>query len=143
MKPTFVNPATLVTPRGYNHGVVVPLGNEAQLLTVAGQVGWNGDGRLVGATFTAQFEQALANVLAVVTEAGGQPCSIVRFTIYVTDKSLYVAERPAIGEGYRRVMGKHFPAMAVVEVKGLVEPGALVEVEAMAVITVATAGSAM
>ncbi len=134
VKPTFVNPSRLPPPRGYNHGVLVPIAIDAQLLTVAGQVGWNGSGCLVGATFAAQFEQALSNVLAVVTEAGGQPCSVVRLTIYVTDKNLYEAELTAVGESYRRVMGTHFPAMALVEVKGLVASGALVEIEAMAVI---------
>jgi enamine deaminase RidA (YjgF/YER057c/UK114 family) len=134
VKPTFVNPARLVSPRGYNHGVLMPIGSGAQLLTVAGQVGWNGDGRLVSSGFTAQFEQALVNVLAVVTEAGGVPCSIVRLTIYVTDKSLYESEIAAVGEAYRRIMGTHFPAIALVEVKGLVAPGAVVEMEAMAVI---------
>jgi enamine deaminase RidA (YjgF/YER057c/UK114 family) len=134
VKPTFVNPAQLTPPRGYNHGVLVPIGPDTQLLTVAGQVGWNADGNLVDPGFAAQFEQSLVNVLAVVTEAGGAPSSIVRFTIYLTDKSSYESEIAAVGEGYRRVMGKHFPAIALVEVKGLVEPGALVEIEAMAVV---------
>ena len=134
MTPTFVNPAVLAPPRGYNHGVVMPVGPDAQLLCVAGQVGWDREGRIVGPTFAVQFEQALANVVAVVTEAGGQPCSVIKLTIYVTDKTLYEADIAAVGDGYRRVMGKHFPAMALVEVRGLLEPGALVEIEAMAVI---------
>jgi enamine deaminase RidA (YjgF/YER057c/UK114 family) len=134
MTPKFVNPPGLPAPRGYNHGVLVAIGPEAHLLTVAGQIGWNRDGRLVAATFAAQFEQALANVLAVVAEAGGRSPSIVRLTIYVTDKELYLRETPTTGEGYRRVMGRHFPAISLVEVKGLLEPGALVEIEATAVI---------
>jgi enamine deaminase RidA (YjgF/YER057c/UK114 family) len=142
VKPRFVNPARLAPPLGYNHGVLVPIGPDAQLLTIAGQVGWNADGHLVDPGFAAQFEQALVNVLAVVTEAGGAPASIVRFTIYVTDKSSYESETAAVGEGYRRVMGKHFPAIALVEVKGLVASGALVEIEAMAVIARADAQAA-
>ncbi len=132
--PKFINPQALAAPSGYNHGVLVRIGPEAQLLTVAGQIGWNRDGRLVASTFAAQFEQALANVVAVVTEAGGQSSSIVRLAIYVTDKNLYTSETAAVGEGYRRVMGKYFPTIALVEVKGLLEPGALVEIEGMAVI---------
>jgi enamine deaminase RidA (YjgF/YER057c/UK114 family) len=135
MTPKFINPTSLPTPSGYNHGVLVPIGSEAQLLTIAGQIGWNSDRRLAAPTFADQFEQALTNVLAVVTAAGGRPDSIVRFTIYVTDKSLYASVLGAVGEGYRRVMGKHFPAIALVEVKGLLEPGALVEIEAIAVIS--------
>lgn len=134
MKPTFINPPGLPSPRGYNHGVLVPIGSGAQLLAVAGQIGSDGDAGVSARPFAQQFEQALANVLAVVIAAGGQPSSIVRLTIYVTDKACYTSELAAVGEGYRRVLGKHFPAIALVEVKGLVEPGALVEIEAMAVV---------
>ncbi len=134
MTPTFVNPTVLVPPRGYNHGVLMPIGPGAHLLCVAGQVGWDREGRLASPMFAEQFERALANVVAVVTDAGGQPSSIIRLTIYVTDKTLYEASIAAVGDGYRRVMGKHFPAMALVEIKSLLEAGALVEMEAMAVI---------
>jgi enamine deaminase RidA (YjgF/YER057c/UK114 family) len=83
----------------------------------------------------AQWEQALARVLAVVRASRGEPQDIGRMTIYVTDKAAYLAGRPALGEVHRRLMGTHYPAMALVEVKALVDPGALVEIEATAVIS--------
>jgi enamine deaminase RidA (YjgF/YER057c/UK114 family) len=127
---TIINPADLVSPRGYSNGVLA----EGRLLFVAGQVGWTRDGDLVSDCFIDQFDQALANVLSVVRAAGGRPESLARLTIYVVDKSAYVAAQREIGERYRARMGKHFPAMTLVEVKSLLEPGALVEIEATAVI---------
>jgi enamine deaminase RidA (YjgF/YER057c/UK114 family) len=128
MKP--VNPKTLALPRGYSHGMA----GEGRVLFVAGQIGWNSHGELVGERFADQFDQALANVLTVVTEAGGTPASVGRLTIFVVDKSEYLAATKEIGERYRARMGTHYPAMTLVEVKGLLEPGALVEIEATAVI---------
>jgi enamine deaminase RidA (YjgF/YER057c/UK114 family) len=128
MKP--LNPKTLATPRGYSHGMV----GEGRVLFVAGQIGWDARGVLVSDRFVDQFDQALANVLAVVAEAGGTPSSIGRFTIFVVDKSEYVSATKEIGERYRARMGTHFPAMTLVEVKSLLEPGARVEIEATAVI---------
>ena len=106
----------------------------ARLLFVAGQVGWDGDQRIVSDAFTAQFEQALTNALTVVEAAGGTTTSIVRLTVYVTDKAEYLADLKGVGDAYRRVLGRHFPAMALVEVAGLVEAGAKLEVEATAAI---------
>jgi enamine deaminase RidA (YjgF/YER057c/UK114 family) len=127
-----INPASLGTPKGYNNGMRAPAGG--QLLFIAGQIGWNTEQVLVSNSFSAQFEQALVNVLAVVTAAGGTAANLGKLTIYVIDKQEYIAEIKSVGTAYRRVLGKHFPAMALVEVKALLEPGAKVEIEAMAVI---------
>jgi enamine deaminase RidA (YjgF/YER057c/UK114 family) len=105
-----------------------------RLLFVAGQVAWGEGQRIVSEDFARQFSQALDNVMTVVRAAGGQPEHLVRFTVYVTDKREYVAAAKEVGAEYRRVMGKHFPAMALVEVSGLVEPGAKVEIEGTAVL---------
>jgi enamine deaminase RidA (YjgF/YER057c/UK114 family) len=127
-----VNPEQLADPRGYSHGVVAPAGG--RLLTVAGQVGWNATGELVDGGFVAQFEQALRNVVTVLREAGGTPRDLVRLTIWVTDRRSYLAATPEVGAAYRRVVGRHYPAMALLEVQGLLEPGAEVEIEATAVL---------
>jgi enamine deaminase RidA (YjgF/YER057c/UK114 family) len=116
--------------RGYSNGIVVPAG--ARLLFVAGQVGWDRERRLVEGGFVAQFERALANVAAVVAAAGGGPEHVARLTLYVVDKSEYQEQIAAVGAAYRRVLGGHYPAMALVEVHGLLEAGARVEIEATA-----------
>jgi enamine deaminase RidA (YjgF/YER057c/UK114 family) len=116
--------------RGYANGVVA----EGKLLFVAGQVGWDAAQKLVSDRFVPQFEQALANVAAVVRAAGGAPEHLARLTIFVTDRREYLADLPAVGEAYRRVLGRHFPAMTLVEVKALLEEGAKVEIEATAVL---------
>ncbi len=127
-----VNPAGLGVPRGYSNGILAPPGG--RLLFVAGQVGWDQDQRIVSDDFAAQFGRALDNVVEVVRAAGGTPRDLARLTIYVTSLDEYRASQRALGEVYRRVMGRHFPAMALVEVKGLVETGAKVEIEGTAVI---------
>lgn len=126
-----INPESLGAPRGYSNGVLAAAG---RLLFVAGQIGWGPDQKLISAAFVDQLGRALENVAAVVTTAGGQPSDICRLTIYVTDKQAYLADPKAVGRTYRAVMGRHFPAMALVEVADLLEPGAQVEVEATAVI---------
>ena len=136
--PQPINPAELGAPKGFSHGMLAPVG--ARILFVAGQIGWDGGQRLVVGGFVAQFEQALANVLAVVREAGGDGESICRLTIYVVDRKKYVGALREVGEAYRRVLGRHFPAMALVEVSGLVEPGTEVEIEATAAILSAGRG---
>jgi enamine deaminase RidA (YjgF/YER057c/UK114 family) len=125
-----INPPDLAAPRGYAHGFVA----EGRVLFVAGQVGWTERGELVGARFVDQFDQALANVLTVVRAAGGEPESLARLTIYVIDKAQYLADQREIGERYRVRMGRHYPPMTLVEVRALLEAGALVEIEATAVI---------
>ena len=128
----FVDPPDLGPPRGYSNGVLVPAGR--RLLCVAGQIGWDGDQRLVGEDFVAQFAQALRNVLAVVSAAGGGPGDVARLTVYVTDKAEYAACRRELGSCWRELMGRHYPAMALVEVSGLLAPGAKVEIEATAAV---------
>jgi enamine deaminase RidA (YjgF/YER057c/UK114 family) len=125
-----VNPDSLAKPSGYNNGMK----GEGQILFVAGQVGWNREARLVSDDFVEQFAQALDNVLDVVWAAGGKPESVARLTVYVTDKAEYVRRRRALGAAWRKRMGRHYPAMSLVEVKALLEEGAQVEIEATALL---------
>ncbi|HLN97955.1 MAG TPA: RidA family protein, partial [Pyrinomonadaceae bacterium] len=97
-------------------------------------VGWNEKQVIVSEDFVAQFDRALRNVVAVVTEAGGKPDEIARLVLYVTDKREYTNRREEVGKSYRAHLGKHFPAMALVEVKSLLEEGAKVEIEGIAVL---------
>jgi enamine deaminase RidA (YjgF/YER057c/UK114 family) len=103
-------------------------------LFVAGQIGWDRERRIVSDDFADQFAQALANVVAVVRQAGGGPENIARLLIFVCDKKEYNAQIKAVGAAYRQIMGKHFPAMTLVEVSALLEDLARVEIEATAVI---------
>ena len=131
MSLKFVNPASLGMPRGYSNGVLTDPG--ARLLFIAGQIAWNEQQKIVSPDFVEQFDQALANVVAVVDQAGGKPEQIVRLVIYVTDKKEYQLRTREIGERYRARLGKHFPAMVLVEVKGLLDDEAKVEIEAIAI----------
>ncbi|MCP3957217.1 MAG: RidA family protein [bacterium] len=128
-----INPASLGAPRGYSNGMLAPEGG--RLLFVAGQVGWDGEQKIVGDGFAEQFAQALANVVTVVRQAGGEPSDLGNLTIFVTDHREYVASLREVGAAYRRIMGRHYPAMALVEIKALLEPGAKVEIQGQAVIT--------
>lgn len=132
MALTAIDPAELGAPSGFSHGVLAPAGG--RLLFIAGQIGWDGEQRLVGAGLCEQFERALVNVMTVVRAAGGEPGHVARLTVYVTDKREYLADLRAVGAAYRRVMGRWFPAMSLVEVADLVEDGAKVEIEATAVV---------
>lgn len=126
-----IQPEGWAAPRGYQNGMLCPPG--ARMLFVAGQIAWDAEQRLVGmGDFVAQFAQALANVLAVVRAAGGAPEHVARLTVYVTDHEQYVGNQRALGVEYRRQMGRHYCAMALVEVAALLEHGALVEIEATA-----------
>jgi enamine deaminase RidA (YjgF/YER057c/UK114 family) len=116
--------------RGFSNGIAA----SGQLVFIAGQVGWTGEGQWQARDFAGQFRQALANVLAVLAEAGGKPQHLVRLTWYVLDKQEYLNSLKAVGEAYRELMGKHYPTMAVVQVSGLVENEARLEIEATAVI---------
>jgi enamine deaminase RidA (YjgF/YER057c/UK114 family) len=129
---TAVAPPGFPAPRGYSHGILAPAGG--RLLFVAGQIGWDGERRLVSGGFAAQFGKALENVVAVVRAAGGEPEHLARLTIYVADREEYLAQVAAVGVAYRAVMGHHYPAMALVEVKALVDAGAKVEIEGTAVL---------
>ena len=125
-----VLPESWPRPRGYSNGLRVPAGRD--LLFLAGQIGWDEHEQLVGPDFVSQFEQALRNVVAVVEAAGGQVADVVRLTIFCKSKHEYLDEQRAVGEAYRRVMGSHYPCMSLLEVRDLVEEGAVVEVEATA-----------
>jgi enamine deaminase RidA (YjgF/YER057c/UK114 family) len=127
-----INPAELGAPRGWNNGMLTQAGGRT--LFVAGQTARDGSGEVQGGDFVSQFDRALGNVLTVLREAGGEPGDIGRFTIYVTDMAQYRAGLKPLGEVYRRRMGTHFPAMALVEVTSLVDPQAVVEIEATAVL---------
>ncbi|HSS18799.1 MAG TPA: RidA family protein [Pyrinomonadaceae bacterium] len=127
-----INPESLGAPRGYSNGVLAEPGGK--LLFVAGQIAWDENRIVVSNDFVAQFDRTLANVVTVVTAAGGRPDQIARLTIYVTNKQAYVSRRDEVGQCYRAHMGKHFPAMALVEVKALVDDNAQVEIEAVAVL---------
>ena len=123
-------PPTWIKPRGYSNGVAA----SGRIVFVAGQVGWNASGQLETNDFVGQARQALTNIVAVLAEAGGRPEHIARMTWYVVDKDEYLASLSALGRAYREVIGSHFPAMTAVQVAGLVEDGARVEIEATAVI---------
>lgn len=116
--------------RGYSHGIEA----SGRLVFTAGQIGWGPDGGFPSADLPGQVRQALANVLAVLAEAGAGPEHVVRLTWYVTSREEYVAAQKEIGEAYRDVMGRVYPAMAVLAVAGLVEAEAKVEIEATAVL---------
>jgi len=133
MQIDFINPASLAQPKGYTHGVKAR--GASDLLFLGGQVAWDKDGRLVGENdIVAQFDKALENLLVVVRDSGGKAENIVKLNIYVTDKAAYLSGMREAGQAYRKHMGKHFPAMTLVEVKSLYESGAMVEIEGLAVL---------
>jgi NAD(P)-dependent dehydrogenase (short-subunit alcohol dehydrogenase family)/enamine deaminase RidA (YjgF/YER057c/UK114 family) len=127
-----INPEELGAPKGWNNGMLAQSGG--RVLFIAGQTARSASGKVPTADFVGQFDAALGNVLAVLRQAGGDPRDLGRFTIYVTDVGAYRANLKPLGEVYRRRMGTHYPAMALVEVKSLVDPGAMVEIEATAVL---------
>ena len=135
MGATPVQPAGWPRPRGYSNGMKA----RGEVVAVAGQVGWDEHARLVEGGFVPQFEQALKNVVTVVEAAGGEVQEIVSLTIFVTSRSEYLESQAELGAAYQRVLGKHFPAMALVQVAGLVDPGAKVEIQALAVVQLDTA----
>ena len=116
--------------RGFSNGIAA----RGRLVFIAGQVGWDAQQRWQARDFAGQFRQALQNILAVLKEAGGAPEHLVRLTWYVIDRQEYLDSLKAVGAAYRELMGKHFPTMAVVQVSGLVEPEARLEIEATAVV---------
>ena len=130
MKVEPIEPPKWARPKGYANGILVS--GAGKLLFVAGQIGWDADQRLVPGGFAAQFAQALRNVVAVVDVARGRPDDIVRMTVYVTDKRLYLAASKEIGASWKQIVGRHWPAMSLVQVADLLEEGALVEIEATA-----------
>ncbi|SLN68234.1 Putative aminoacrylate peracid reductase RutC [Falsiruegeria litorea R37] len=130
MAHQIIQPEGWAPAKGYANGVLSKDGH----LYVGGQIGWNADQVFETHDFIGQMEQTLRNIMDVVEAAGGRAEHITRLTWYVTDKKEYLARQGEIGAVYRKVMGRHFPAMAMVVVAGLVEDEALVEIEATAVI---------
>ena len=125
-----LQPPGWAKPKGYSNGVAA----KGRFVFVAGQVGWNPEGRFETADLVGQARQALANIVAVLAEAGAKPEHIVRMTWYVTNKAEYLGAGRELGAAYRELVGRHFPAMTAVEVSALVEDGAKVEIEATAVV---------
>ncbi len=125
-----ITPSHFPKPRGYSNGILA----EGRSLLISGQIAWDKDARIVSPDFATQFLQALDNVIAVVREAGGATEHIAKLLVFVTDLDAYRAATRAIGEGWRARMGSYYPAMSLVKVAGLLEPGALVEIEGVAVL---------
>jgi enamine deaminase RidA (YjgF/YER057c/UK114 family) len=125
-----LQPPGWARPKGFSNGVAC----RGNLVFIAGQIGWTGQGEWKERSFAGQFRQALQNILEVLKEAQGGPEHIVRLTWYVLDKHEYLSSLKEVGAAYRALMGKHYPTMAVVQVSGLVEDEARVELEATAVL---------
>ncbi|HPF14062.1 MAG TPA: RidA family protein [Planctomycetota bacterium] len=126
-----IQPTGWAKPKGYSNGVLVT--GSTRTLHVAGQIAWDAEAKLVGqGEFPVQFTQALRNVVVVVEAAGGKADQLVSMTVYVTDKQAYLAALPGVGEAWRSIIGRHYPAMALVEVADLLEDGAMVEIAAVA-----------
>jgi enamine deaminase RidA (YjgF/YER057c/UK114 family) len=130
MAHTFLHPRGWKPAKGFNNGVVA----EGRTIFLAGQVGWNAEQKFESRDFVAQARQALANIVTLVAEAGGQPEHITRLTWFVLDKKEYLSQLRELGEVYRSVIGKHFPAMTLIQVGALVEDEARLEIEATAVV---------
>ena len=125
-----LNPQHWARAKGFSNGILA----EGRLVFIAGQVGWNARQQFESDDFVVQVEQALKNIVAVLAEAEGRPEHLARLTWYVLDKNEYLARLEEVGQAYRRVLGRHFPAMTLVEVVGLVEARAKVEIEGTAVL---------
>jgi enamine deaminase RidA (YjgF/YER057c/UK114 family) len=125
-----LQPPSWAKPKGFANGIAAT----GKLVFVAGQVGWTGEGKWEAKDFAGQFRQALKNCIDVVAQAGGTPQHIVRLTWYITSKKEYLSSLKEVGVAYRALMGRHFPVMAVVEVSGLMEDEAKLEIEATAVV---------
>ncbi|MEO9526871.1 RidA family protein [Roseibium sp.] len=123
-----IQPEGWAPARGYANGMLT----QGRALHIGGQIGWNKDQVFETSDFVGQMEQTLANIAAIVEEAGGTVADIARLTWFITDKQEYLARQKDVGEAYRRVFGRHFPAMSVVVVAGLIEDEALIEIEATA-----------
>jgi enamine deaminase RidA (YjgF/YER057c/UK114 family) len=126
----FLHPPRWPRARGYSNGVAA----SGRLVCVSGMVGWDGQGQFPSDDFVAQTRQALQNIVAVLAEAGAGPEHIVRMTWYVLDKREYLDAGAAVGAAYRDVIGRHYPAMSAVQVAGLMEDRARVEIEATAIV---------
>ncbi|AJC22917.1 RidA family protein [Pandoraea pulmonicola] len=129
-----LQPPDWAKPRGYANGMAFEMTAGSRIVFVGGQIGWNGQQRFETDDFALQVRQTLENIVAILAEGNAKPEHIVRMTWYVKNKEEYVASYPAIGEHYRAVIGRHFPAMTAVEVADLVEDEAKVEIEVTAVV---------
>jgi enamine deaminase RidA (YjgF/YER057c/UK114 family) len=129
-KAQVLQPAGWLQPKGYSNGVAV----RGRQVYIGGQIGWNAQAQFDSERLSDQVRQTLANILAVLAEAGGKPEHIVRLTWFITSRDEYLAQQKEIGEAYRAVMGRVFPPMSVVQVAALIERQARVEIEATAVI---------
>jgi enamine deaminase RidA (YjgF/YER057c/UK114 family) len=125
-----LQPPGWARPKGFSNGIAC----KGTLVFIAGQIGWTGEGKWEARDFAGQFRQALENILSVLKEAKGRPEHIVRLTWYVLDKKEYLNSLKAVGDAYRELMGRHYPTMAVVQVSGLMESEARLEIEATAVV---------
>ncbi len=125
-----LQPPGWTRPKGFSNGISC----QGRLVFIGGQIGWSGQGEWIDRSFAGQFRQALKNILEVLAQAGGKPEHLVRLTWYVLDKKEYLASLKELGAAYRELMGRHYPTMAVVQVSGLVENDARLEIEATAVI---------
>jgi len=128
--PAILQPQGWPRPRGYCNGIAA----QGRQVFVSGQIGWDAEGKFPSLILADQVRQALHNIVAVLTEAGAGPAHIVRLTWYVTSREEYLDQSDAIGVAYRGIMGKHYPAMSVVQVVALMEKDARVEIEATAVL---------
>jgi enamine deaminase RidA (YjgF/YER057c/UK114 family) len=125
-----LQPPSWARAKGFSNGIAA----SGRLVFIAGQIGWTGQARWEARDFAGQFRQTIKNILAILAEANGKPEHIVRLTWYVLDKQEYLSSLKEVGAAYRELMGKHYPTMAVVQVSGLVEDEARLEIEATAVV---------
>lgn len=130
MTHRILHPEGWAPARGYANGISA----RGRTITVAGQIGWDAQQRLVGGDLVAQARQALVNIVAILAVDGARPEHLVRLTWYVTDRAAYLAAGKPLGAAYRAVIGRHFPAMTAVEVSSLMDPDAVVEIEATAIV---------
>ena len=125
-----LQPPGWAKPKGFSNGIAAT----GRQVFIAGQIGWTGEGKWEAKDFAGQFRQTLKNTLAVLAEAGGKPEHIVRMTWYILDKKEYLGAIREVGAAYRELIGRHYPAMAVVQVSGLIEDEARLEIETTAVV---------
>ena len=125
-----LQPPGWARPKGFSNGISC----QGRLVFIGGQIGWSGQGEWLDRSFAGQFRQALKNILDILAQAGGKPEHLVRLTWYVLDRKEYLASLKELGAAYRELMGRHYPTMAVVQVSGLVEDAARLEIEATAVL---------
>jgi enamine deaminase RidA (YjgF/YER057c/UK114 family) len=130
MTMQILQPPGWARPKGFSHGISC----QGRLVFIGGQIGWSGQGEWPDRSFAGQFRQALKNILEILAQAGGKPEHLVRLTWYVLDRKEYLASLKELGAAYRELMGRHYPTMAVLQVSGLVEDAARLEIEATAVI---------